>query len=138
MTAPHDPAPTSTAALLADIMSAAARLLRGEMALLQVDARQSLILLVQAVLLCLLALALGLAAVNMLAEAGVAALILAGLPPVWAKLCSGLALLVLAYGAARWGMHRVSKAPLDPARTLGNLGRDLAVLKSMWKADANV
>ena len=138
MTAPHHRAPDGTTALFAEVLAGFARLLRGEIALARAEAKQSLRLVARAVGQCTVAVVLGITAAHVLAGACVAALVALGVPHWAAGLLMGAALLVLAYGFARWGLASLTRTNLSPARSLTNLGRDVAALKSMVKSDANV
>lgn len=135
MTAPHQSAPDSTGAILADILAGAARLVRGEIALARAEVAQKVRSVALAGVQFTIAVVLGVTAMNLLAGAGVGILVDLGLSTAMAALVLGLAFLALAYGFVRWGLFLLSPAYLTPSRSLFNLGRDAAALKTMVKSD---
>ncbi len=135
MSAQHHRAPEGTAALMAEVFSGATRLLRGEIALARAEAVQKMHSAAFAVVQFVIAVILGITAMNVLAGAGVAALVALGLSTAVAALLIGGAMLLAAYGFVRWGLYLLSPAHMTPTASLTNLGRDAAVLKSMVKPD---
>ena len=135
MSAPHHSAPDSTGSILTDVLTGAARLLRGEIALARAEVSQKVRSAASSVVQFGVAVILGITAINLLAGAGVAALVAMGWSTISASLVMGLALLILAYVFVRWGLYLLSAAHLTPSRSLSNLGRDAAALKSMVKSD---
>lgn len=128
-------AANGTATLFVEVLSAVTRLLRGEIALARAEAEQRIRGIAMALVQLVVAVVLGITAMNALAGAGVAGLIALGLSPAVAALIIGALLLLLAYGFVRWGLHLLSPAHLKPTRSFANIGRDLAALKSMVKPD---
>jgi hypothetical protein len=78
---------------------------------------------------------LAIVALTCLAGAGVAGLILSGLPPWAAALIVGLALAAFAVVVASRGIAALRPARLAPVRSLQNLRRDVETLKEMVSHD---
>lgn len=135
MSAAHHRAAEGTDGLFADVLSAATRLLRGEIALARAEAEQRARSLARAMVQCVVAVVLGITAMNVLAGAGVAALVAYGQSPTVAALIVAVVLLALAFGFGRWAMWLLSPDRLTMHRTMTSLGRDVAALKSMVKSD---
>ena len=121
MSAQHHPAPEGTAALMAEVFSGASRLVRGEIALARAEAAQKMRSAAFAVVQFVVAVILGITAMNLLAGAGVAALVGLGLSTAMAALLLGGALLLAAYGFVRWGLYLLSPAHLTSSASLTNL-----------------
>lgn len=135
MSAEHHRPPEGTAALMAEVFSGATRLLRGEIALARAEVAQKMRSAAFAMVQFVVAVILGISATNLLAGAGVAALVGLGVSTAMAALLMAGALLLAAYGFVRWGLYLLSPAHLTPTASLTNLGRDAAVLKSMVNPD---
>lgn len=108
-------------ALLRDAVAAALRLVQGEVALARAEAAQTLARARRGALMLAVALGAGLIGLNLLAQAAVAGLVAAGLPPPWALLATAAAALCLALGLARAGAARLaalSRLPGLPLRRL--------------------
>ena len=122
-------------AILAEVLTGATRLVRGEIALARAEVSQKLRSAASALVQFGIAVVLGITAVNLLAGAGVAALVAMGWSTITASLVMGLGLLILCYAFVRLALYRLSAAHLKQSRSLSNLGRDAAALKSMVKSD---
>ena len=120
-----------TAVLFSDVLSGMDRLLRSEVALAKVEVRQNLRTVRQAAVQLVLAVVFGVIALNLLAGAVIAGLVVAGWSPWAAALVLGIILLLLAYACLHWGMWLLDPARLQPKRTFHNLGKDLASFRSM-------
>ncbi|WP_112308769.1 phage holin family protein [Pseudogemmobacter bohemicus] len=96
--------------LVLQIAGAAMRLLRGEIALRKAEAREIGLILARALVIILVGLVLALLGLGQLADAGHAALVMAGLAPVWASLLIGIALCLVAAGLIWWQLRRIRRA----------------------------
>lgn len=135
MSAPHQSGSGSMGAILAEVLTGATRLVRGEIALARAEVSQKLRSAASALVQFGIAVVLGITAVNLLAGAGVAALVAMGWSTIAASLVMGLGLLILCYTFVRLALYRLSAAHLKQSRSLSNFGRDAAALKSMVKSD---
>ncbi len=131
--------PESPAALLGEVVSGIARLVRGEFALARAEARRSLGDATSALAKLVVAAIFGLCGLNTLAAAAVAALVAAGSTSLWAPVWSGLAvgsgLLLVAGVLVQIGMRQLTPANLAPKRMMANLRQDAETLKSMVVPD---
>ena len=126
MTGTSDRAPI---ALLLDAVGLAARLLRGEMALAQVEVQAGLRRAASGLVMMVVAVILAIAAVDVLIGALVLVLIEGGLAPVWAALLVGVGLVVLAGVLVRVGLKAVQPSALVPSRALRSMQRDMDALR---------
>lgn len=126
----------STGRVLSDILSSLTGLFRGEIALAKTELANNLRAAMKGVVFLLVALALGVAALGVLTSALIAALIAAGLTPLWANLIVGLVFLVAAAIFASMGVKMVQPSNLKPRRSMENIQRDAETLKDVVKNDA--
>lgn len=112
------------AGLFAEVITGVSRLVRGEIALAKAEMQVTLRQTARAAAQIALAGILALVGLNVLAGAAVAALVAAGLAPVWSALVVGLAFVLLAlgylqHGAGLWRKtdflpRRLRAAPMSP------------------------
>lgn len=126
----------SPVSLLGDVVTGFARLLRGELALARAEAKRSLGDAVSGVGKLAIAAILAVTALNVLAGAAVAALVAAGLAPIWASVLVGVGLLLLAFAIVQIASAQLKPSNLAPKRVMANLRHDTETLKSMVIADA--
>lgn len=124
-----EPDQRATGGLLSDALSHLANMVRGEVALAKAEVTQSIRAAAIGVGLVLIAVILAITSLNVLSAAAVAALVTAGLSPVWAALAVGLPVAVLAIILARQGLDALKPSGFVPSRTLRNLQRDAETLK---------
>ena len=117
--------------LIGDLLSALSRLVKGEIALAQAEARRSFRNAAGALVAAVIAVILGITALNVLAGTAVAALVVTGLTPFWAGIAVGVILLLAAFGLVQFARHKISPENLAPTRSVKNLRRDAETLKSM-------
>lgn len=132
---PDGSAGQATAGLLGDIVSGFARLVRGELALARAEAKRSIGEATSAMAKIVIAVILGITAVNVLAGAAVAGLVALGMAPIWASVLVGGGLLLSAYVMVQIALPQLTPANLAPKRTLANLRHDAETLKSMGTPD---
>jgi Putative Actinobacterial Holin-X, holin superfamily III len=125
-------------ALMADVLAGIARLVRGEIALARAEAGLRLHAARQAIVQAIIAVVLGLTALNVLAAAAVAAVIALGLKPAWAALVVGGVLLLLALVLAQRASRLIRTVGTAPSRAADNVRRDMETLQTMVKPDAAV
>jgi protein-S-isoprenylcysteine O-methyltransferase Ste14 len=125
-------------ALMADVLAGIARLVRGEIALARAEAGLRLQAARQAIVQAVIAVVLGLTALNVLAAAAVAAVMALGLTPGWASLAVGGVLLALALVLAQRASRQMRAAGTTPSRAADNVRRDMETLQTMVKSDAAV
>ena len=125
----------SAGGLLAQIAGAGFRLLQGEIELRRAEAGMALSIVIRAGAMIVIALILALLGLGQLADAGHAALVMAGLGPVAASLVMGGLLCVLALGLGFWGLGRIRRAPFL-AREARYLGRVRARAQAADVTDA--
>lgn len=116
-------------ALLLDAVGQVLRLLKGELALAQVEVQAGLRVAVTGLVMLVVAVILAVTAVDVLAGVLVLGLIEAGLAPVWAALLVGITLLVIAGILVRFGLKAVQPSTLVPARALRSMQRDMDALR---------
>jgi DNA-binding PucR family transcriptional regulator len=121
---------TGTTALLSEVVSALGRLVRSEVNLARAEAAESVRGAVSGAVRIAIAAILALVGLNVLADAAVAALALAGLGPAWAALGVGAVLCALALGLALSGRRALQLRGLLPDRALRNLKRDAEVVSA--------
>lgn len=122
--------------LVGDVVAGFSRLVRGEFALATAEAKRSVSEAKGALGKLVVASVLGITALNVLAGAAVAALVAAGLAPIWATLVVGIVLLVVAYALIQSGLSQIKPSNLAPKRIMENLRQDAETLKSMVISDA--
>ena len=124
------------AGLLSDVVAGFGRLLRGELALASAEAKRSLGDAASALAKLMIGAILGITALNVLAGTAVAALVAAGLSPVWSSLVVGIGLLLVTFVLVRIALAELKPANLAPKRMMANLRHDAEILKSMVISDA--
>lgn len=134
---PVDPA-KSTAALISDVVAGALQLVKGELALAKAEASESLRLGVNAAVFLVVAAVLGIAAINMLAGAAVAGLVMLGWNGLASTLTVAVVLVVLTGGLAIYALSLLRAAKLLPERALRGAVKDAHTFKNMVRSDANV
>ena len=122
--------------LLGDVVSGFARLVRGEFALARAEVKRSLGDATSAVGKLVIAAIFGVTAVNVLAAAAVAGLVMLGLAPIWASVLVGCGLLLLAFALVQIALPHLKPSNLTPKRTMANLRQDAETLTSMGNPDA--
>lgn len=118
--------------MLSDIMANLGNLVRNEAALARAEVSENISKAVASIGAILLALALGLAGLNILATSAVALLVLTGLAPHWAMLFVGSALLIVAlaiFYSAKSALHQIG---IVPTRAAQNVKRDAAAIKDTF------
>ena len=123
-------------AMLADVLAGVSRLVQGELALARAEAAERLGALRQSAIQVVIAVVLGIAAINLLAGAAVAAVVAAGLHPAWAAALVGGVLFLLALGFAQHAARLLRDASALPKRSAASIGRDIETLQTMVKRDA--
>ena len=129
---------TGTGALFAEVLAGVSRLVQGEIALARAEAGLRLQSAKHAAVYVVVAIVLGITALNVLAAAAVAGLRALGLGPLWSTVGVGVVLAVLAAGFALRGQQLIRLSGGRPMKTAANLRRDVATLRSMGKSDAAV
>jgi hypothetical protein len=128
---PYEPVGDNPAGLITDVLAGLSRLVQGEIALAKAEVARSLQDIVRAMLRLLIAAILGITALNVLAGAAIAALVGAGLSPLWASIAVGGVLLLVAGGLVQAGLSLLKATNLAPQRSMNSLRRDVETLKSM-------
>lgn len=119
---------TGTASLLSDVVSGIGRLVQGELAFARAEATESVRVAAGGLAKLAVAAVLGLVGLNLLAGAAVAALVAAGLGPIWSPLVVGLGFCAVAAGLA-WAGRAAMRVRL-PRKVLRNIDRDLDAIKA--------
>lgn len=117
--------PKSAAEMMIDVAGNIGNLIRSEVNLARAEMVASLKSAVSGIVMMLVALALVITGVNVLSAAVVAALIAAGLSPLWATVLTGVLFLVLAGVLVMAGMSAIKRVGLVPRRMASNLQRDV-------------
>lgn len=117
--------PKSAAEMMIDVAGNISNLIRSEVNLARAEMVASLKSAVSGIVMMLVALALVITGVNVLSAAVVAALIAAGLSPLWATVLTGVLFLVLAGVLVMAGMSAIKSVGLVPRRMASNLQRDV-------------
>jgi len=117
--------PKSAAEMMIDVAGNISNLIRSEVNLARAEMVASLKSAVSGIVMMLVALALVITGVNVLSAAVVAALIAAGLSPLWATVLTGVLFLVLAGVLVMAGMSAIKRVGLVPRRMASNLQRDV-------------
>lgn len=121
--------PKSTGEMMSDIMGNVSRLVRNEADLVRAEISESMGKLTGSLAAMLLALALGIVGLNLAAASLVAFVIEAGVPPHWAPLIVGAALLVIAFVIFSAAKSALRKTDFMPTRSARNVQRDAASIK---------
>jgi len=127
---------TGPGEMLADVLAGITRLVQGELALARAEAVERLHSMRQAAILAVVAVVLGIAAIQLLAAAAVAVAVMLGLGPIWASALVGGVLLVLALGLAQRAHGMQRDAASRPGRSGASIRRDLETLQTMVRRDA--
>lgn len=138
MTIPVRPLPdtSSTGLLVSEVLGGLSRLVRGEVALARAEVEAKLQDSARGALHLVWAAVIAMVALNVLAGVLIAALVKAGIDPLWASGGVGVGLLLLAGGFAQFGLQRMTAGSLIPERALRNLRRDAETLKEVVTKDA--
>lgn len=123
-------------ALLAQVLAGVSRLVQGELALARAEAAERLGVLRQSLVQLAIAAVLGIAAINLLAGAAVAAAVALGLHPALAAVTVGGVLLLLALGFAQYAARLIRDAGTLPRRSAASIRRDVETLQTMVRRDA--
>lgn len=110
-------------------------LIRGELALVRAETAQIVSRAVIGLLLGLFAILITLIALTQFAASLAAGIIALGLAPVWAHLCVGLSLLVIAAFMGWIASRKLRLSSLTPTRTLRNLELDAATIRPLWSKE---
>lgn len=122
-------APKSTGAMMTDMMGHVGKLVRNEVDLARAEIAESLGKLGASLGVMALAVVLGIAGLNLIATSLVALAVWAGLPPRWATLVVGAALIVIALVIFRSAKSALQQIGFAPTRTVRNVQRDGAAIK---------
>ena len=135
---PHAERPTddSITGLLGDIAFGITQLVKGEFALFRADAQRSMRDATSGLVRLAVAAAMGVVAINLLATGAVAALVAAGLSPVWANIALGGVLILGAFVIIRSALALIAPLNLVPKQSFSNLRQDAEILKSMGSPHA--
>lgn len=117
------------------ILRLLSRMVQGEMALAQAELSASLRGAVIGVALVLVALLLLLVGLNLLAAAAVNAVVVAGVPPLYAPLLVGGGTILIAAVLVWCGLSALNPRRLYPSRTAEQLRRDAQILKEIIADD---
>jgi uncharacterized membrane protein YqjE len=131
MTVSSDPDAKSTGALFSEAVQNVTELVRGEVDLAKAELSQNARRAMSGVMMIAGACVLGVVALNLLAGAGVAALVAQGLSAGWAALVVGGAVFLIAALLVHEGLGAFDRSNLIPRRTLRNVQRDAEQLKEM-------
>lgn len=115
---------------VADVFSSALRVVQGEIALLRAEVRQRAQSAQTAIVMGVLAVVLGVTALNVLAGAAVAAVVAMGLPPHWAAPLVGVILAVIAGLLARKAFAALRNATGGTLRAVEQVRRDVDSIQS--------
>lgn len=124
-----------TGSLVTDALGQLSRLVRGEVALARAEIQQSIRQAAMGVASIAAGGVLAIVALNVLAGALVAAVVMAGLTPGWAALLVGLGLGVLALILVMTGMSTLKATSIAPTQTIENVSRDAATLSEALTDD---
>lgn len=136
MAEPHKADGENSADLVGQVLVGFGRLVQGELALAQAEAKRGLRDVAKALAIAALAGIFGITALNALSVAAVAALVHLGLSPAWASVTVGLGLLVIGAGLMLYARHLLTPANLAPNRSFQNLRRDAETLKTVVTPNA--
>ncbi len=121
---------------MADVLAGVSRLVQGELALARAEAAERLQSAKKSVLQGVVAVVLGVTAINLLAAALVATIVAMGLSPIWASLLVGVVLLLVALASAQKAVRLLRDAGKAPRRTAASVRRDVETLQTMVRRDA--
>ncbi len=124
-----------TASLLSGVVAGIGKLVKGELALARAEATEGLKRAAGGLGRIAAAAVIGLVGLQALTGAAVAALVAAGLGPVWSPLIVGLVLCAVAGALAYAGRAALAPSGVVPRRSLRNLGRDAAAVKAAVTAE---
>jgi len=127
--APHGSG-NDTASLLSGVVAGIGKLVKGELALARAEATAHLRQAAGGLGRLAAAAVIGLVGLQYLAGAAVAGLMAAGLGPVWSPLIAGLVLCAVAAALGYAGRATLVPGEAVPRRSLRNLRRDAAALKT--------
>jgi cytochrome c biogenesis protein CcdA len=122
--------------MIADVMSGVARLVQGEIALAKAEASERVNAMQRSIVQGVVAVVLGITAINVLAGAVVSGGVALGLSPIWAAAVVGGVLLLVALGFAQHAARLLRDASSLPKRSAVSVKRDLETLQTMVKRDA--
>lgn len=125
-------------AALGLVITSASKLMRNEISLVKAEAARAAFEAKGALIKLLIAAVLAMVGLNVLAGAIVAAIIEAGLSPMWAAVIVGAVFLALALGYAQSARSALKVSNLMPGRSGDSLRKDADTLASALKgADRN-
>lgn len=119
--------------LLGDLVQESSQLLRGEVRLLRAEMDEKIGQVGTATASMGVAGAVMLAALVILLQAVVSALVTAGLQPWLAGLIVAVVAAGVGYGLLRAGLNRIKAANLAPSRTINQMSQDVTVAKEAVK-----
>ena len=122
--------------LLTDLVATLGRILRGEIALARAEIAQGLRAALRGLVMIVVAVILLITAIQLFAGAAVAALVGAGLSPLWAMLVMVAVLAAIAVALGIAGLRRLRPETLLPQRAFAGLRRDAETLKPKVNPDA--
>ncbi|MFN6977007.1 MAG: phage holin family protein [Gemmobacter sp.] len=125
-------APKSTGEMMSDILGNVGSLVRNEADLARVEIAGSLNKAGAALGSMALALVLAICGVNLLAASLVALAVRAGLPPPWAAVAVGAALLLIALVIFRSARSALNQIGFVPTRAARSVQRDAAAIKESF------
>lgn len=126
--------PKSTGEMLADIAGNVGNLVRNEADLARAEIAESARKAAASLGAMALAVAVGIAGINLLATSLVALVVWAGLSPTWATLVVGAGLIVLAVIIFISAKSALQSIGFVPTRAAHNVRRDAATLKEPFNA----
>ena len=125
--------PKSAGEMLADVVGNVGNLVRNEMDLARTEIVGSLKSAGAAIGVIVIATILGVTGLNVLTASLIAALVWLGVPPTWATLSVGLALVVIALLMTLSAISTLKQIGFVPKRTARNVKRDAAAVKDAYK-----
>lgn len=128
----------SPGAMFADVLAGVSRLVQGELALARAEAAERLNAARQSAVQVIIAVVLGITAINVLAAAAVAVAVALGMSPIWASVLVGAVLLLLAFGFAQRAARLLREASALPKRSAASVKRDVETLQTMVRRDATI
>ena len=127
-----DESPKSTGEMMAAILGNISNLVRNETDLARAEIGESLSRAGASLGSMAVALILAITGLNVLAAAGVAAVVLAGVPPHWASAIVGAALLLVALALFYSAKSALNQIGLVPTRAARSVSRDVAAIKESF------
>jgi len=138
LTAPDDPSspPHTPGGLISAALGQLAAILRGELALARAEVSQAAGRAGAGLGLLVMAILMGIVALNLAAVALVAAVVHAGLPPHWANLvvCGGFFIAATVFAVV--GLRALRSAGFVPDRALRGLQRDAETIADTMKSSS--